>query len=625
MNNITYPLYKYMKAWVTFNIPTVYTNAFSYYETCSKLIYELNILKNNQNITSENYDKIAQYVVATITSQQKSLTDFESNIQEQWNTYKNGKETFENDYFNSLNTTVTTFINKLTTMTSNFLKELEETYSGYTSNIETISHTTISEFENKLQEYRTLIQNSFKNINNNINPLLQGIENDYINLMGVVSKFRTDFQALLNANESIFNEKIDKYVEEINNLPEEIVYSTDLTNDIINWAFSNPSSFPKNSLFKKLNYMQATEPSLNEGEYWYNTDTDILYVRQNNENVIVEPSSHILYMFDYHLYYKQDAVNLSKEITIPNSFLTNLNPIISYHDKILLLYNYSSKDFAQVNIETNEVETWHNIDINFYREIGCNYTDTVIFANNNYYFSISGDNDTVKNYYATSVENLINKVWTEIVDVTEGYPHYLYNFKGGVRYNGNGIPCTRHYVDEFQSGFFWVNTEKSSGIPYKGKYSTLDTVLSVNDINQWAYFDSMGYGHNETAVQTNGYGTDILCYKGYVCNGIGFAKENTIFTTNNQVFEYKDSLVGTRYFLTDKYYYKFVDNILRRVNLITHEVKDFEVDESDLVDMIDDYTFYISKVGTDSMVNLISYENIPSKLVEINYKEVTNA
>lgn len=629
MNNVQYPLYKYLSAYINICIPTIYNNGLSYYEVASKLLEQLNVLKTNQDITSEDYTLISEYVVMEINSIKTLMNNFKNNIITEWNNYDNNKDELKDNTINELSNKTEQFITEITTISDNFITEIHNTFNNYASNLTNISDTATESFENKLQEYRNTIQSSFNNLDSTLTSTLDNLYSSYQNLEDSVISFRSGWQTLMNEKTTFYHNEIHQYDSDINNLPNEIVNATDMTSDIIKWAFNNPDKFPKNSLFIKINYMSDTEPiELKEKEYWYNTSNNTLYYKINNELTIVPLSNNFIYLFEHRIFFVMDARDNSIRITIPNTFFTNLNNILSYHDKQLILYNYSTKDLAVVNIETQDFQVYKNIDIRFYNERTGNYTDTLLYYDNKYYFSIYNEtDDTFKNYYATSIQNLINKNWTEIIDTENGYPHYLQNFHSGYRYNDAGLPCTRNYNEEQQSGFFWANTQKSNGLPFKGTFNkTLKAVLTVNDNNQWVYFDSSGIGYNETNVQPDGYGTDIICYKGYILNGKGFATDNTAFTTN-QTFKYQDNDIGDRYYVSDTYYYKYLESskILRRVNLNSLVVRDFEVNTFDFVDMIEDYPVSIGAVGNDSVVYLLDLEQSPLKLTEVLYEVKTNA
>ena len=100
-----------------------------------------------------------------------------------------------------------------------------------------------------------------------------------------------------------------------------------------------------------------------------------------------------------------------------------------------------------------------------------------------------------------------------------------------------------------------------------------------------------------------------------IYNGIGFADKGSYM--NTQQYLYQDSDNGNKYFITNNYYYKFINGTLRRVKLSDNSVSNFNIDTVE--DMVDDYIFNIHTTGSGLSIELKSLDTTISELREIGY------
>ena len=100
-----------------------------------------------------------------------------------------------------------------------------------------------------------------------------------------------------------------------------------------------------------------------------------------------------------------------------------------------------------------------------------------------------------------------------------------------------------------------------------------------------------------------------------IYNGIGFANKGSYM--NTQQYLYRDNDNADQYFITNNYYYKYLNGTLRRVKLSDNSVNNFEIES--LEDMVDDYIFRIHTTGSGLNIELKSLDSTISELAEIGY------
>ena len=124
-----------------------------------------------------------------------------------------------------------------------------------------------------------------------------------------------------------------------------------------------------------------------------------------------------------------------------------------------------------------------------------------------------------------------------------------------------------------------------------------------------------GVGTEGYPILENGYGANVFMELNNIYNGIGFADKGSYM--NTQQYLYQDSDNADKYFITNNYYYKYINGTLRRVKLSDNSVNNYEIDT--LKDMVDDYIFRIHTTGSGLNIELKSLDSTISELAEIGY------
>lgn len=612
---ITPDFSKFFKAWVTINITSVYTNMLSFYEVASKLIVNLNNLKKAQNNSSSQMDSMVEQTEEYITYVRNYLTSWSGNIHTEWDNFLQDRTEYEQTYLQKLKETYDNFIKELQQIESNFLSEIKAYWSGKTTIIENTAESGMNDliaiynkYKGKVDSWNTTITSDVTNAINDTKELMEQLQNK-------ITTFETEQKAIINSKNDEWVELANNFYNKYKDVAGELVDNTDLLEFVKSWGKNNPLKFNQNGLIIPIKYFgEETPTDMETGDLWYKpsmASTNGGLYKYNGTNFEVETLRlDKLYSYNYHLYYLTKAINKDIIFTVPNSN-AGISGILSYHDNLLYVFNKGS--IYECNLETKSItNTWNNVThldhIN--TQITGNHTDIFVYANNRYYFAYDADNTGSKFYYVNSIADFVNKNFQEIEQVT-GYEFTINNINGGYRNNGIFVPMD---IDQENQRVYNASNHRSYPITLKGFYSDI-SVFGINNINEFLTMGGNAIGTQGHSILPSGYGANVFMELNNIYSGIGFAAKNSFIDT--QQYLYQDSDNANKYFITNNYYYKYLNGTLRRVKLSDNSVNNYEIET--LEDMVDDYLFNVRTAGTSLAIELKSLDTNTSELKEIGY------
>ena len=612
---ITPDFSKFFKAWVTINITSVYTDMLSFYEVASKLIVNLNNLKKAQNNSSNQMDSMVSQTEEYITYVRNYLTSWSGNIHTEWDNFWKDRDEYEQTYLQKLKETYDNFIEELKQIESNFLSEIKAYWSGKTTIIENTAESGMNDliaiynkYKGKVDTWNTAITNDVTNAINDTKELMEQLQNK-------ITTFETEQKAIINSKNDEWVELANNFYNKYKDVAGELVDNTDLLEFVKSWGKNNPLKFNQNGLIITIKYFGEETPSdMETGDLWYKpsmASTNGGLYKYNGTNFEVETLRlDKLYSYNYHLYYLTKAINKDIVFTVPNSN-AGISGILSYHDNLLYVFNKGS--IYECNLETKSItNTWNNVThldhVN--TQITGNHTDIFVYANNRYYFAYDENNTGSKFYYVNSIADFVSKNFHEIEQVT-GYEFTINNINGGYRNNGIFVPMD---IDQENQRVYNASNHRSYPITLKGFYRD-KSVFGINNINEFLTMSGNALGTQGYPILASGYGANVFMELNNIYNGIGFAAKNSFIDT--QQYLYQDSDNANKYFITNNYYYKYLNGTLRRVKLSDNSVNNFEIES--LEDMVDDYLFNVRTAGTSLSIELKSLDTNTSVLKEIGY------
>ena len=612
---ITPDFSKFFKAWVTINITSVYTDMLSFYEVASKLIVNLNNLKKAQNNSSNQMDSMVEQTEEYITYVRNYLTTWSGNIHTEWDNFLQDRDEYEQAYLQKLKETYDNFIEELQQIESNFLAEIKAYWSGKTTIIENTAESGMNDliaiynkYKGKVDTWNTAITSDVTNAINDTKELMEQLQNK-------ITTFETEQKAIINSKNDEWVEKANNFYNKYKDVAGKLVDNTDLLEFVKSWGKNNPLKFNQNGLIIPIKYFgEETPTDMKTGDLWYKpsmASVNVGLYKYNGTTFEVETLRlDKLYSYNYHIYYLTKAINKDIVFTVPNSN-AGISGILSYHDNLLYVFNKGS--IYECNLETKSItNTWNNVEhldhVN--TQITGNHTDIFVYANNRYYFAYDEDNTGSKFYYVNSIADFVNKNFQEIEQVT-GYEFTINNINGGYRNNGIFVPMD---IDQENQRVYNASNHRSYPITLKGFYRD-NSVFGINNINEFLTMSGNALGTQGYSILPSGYGANVFMELNNIYNGIGFAAKNSFIDT--QQYLYQDSDNANKYFITNNYYYKYLNGTLRRVKLSDNSVNNYEIES--LEDMVDDYLFNVRTAGTSLAIQLQSLETNTSELKEIGY------
>lgn len=424
MPNLTIELYKYFSVWVTFSVPTIYTNALSYYETLGKLIVELNKLRDNQNITSENIDLIDSGFLELVKEQQNYLTEQGKDLQDIWNkfyqdTIGGGFQAIFENQFNS-------FINELETLKQNYINSLDAPYNKYVNDFTTISNTAKNSW-----------QPIWNKLNQDIANLIDELSDKYNTLKTSIDKWYNDFKSVIDDQIDVWNQTYEEYSNRIDNIPETLWNNTDVGSIILQYAKSNPERFKGEPLLKNITFNQVNPTNPSEGDIWLTTESikqysgkevfsyPILKKYTNGEWINIEDNN--LYITnDKRVYYCGNIVGdmITKTIQAEPDTIVN-----GAYVPVAVIYHFATDErdehYTALCIQKQNTYTHKQIELDYEESVGTDcyadrkfgYSNLKAKDNQNYVdflYSVSYYNYTppyVSNYYY-QIGNIIKRSGT---------------------------------------------------------------------------------------------------------------------------------------------------------------------------------------------------------------------
>ena len=615
---ITPDFSKFFKAWVTINITSVYTNMLSFYEVASKLIVNLNNLKKAQNNSSAQMDSMVAQTEEYITDVRNYLNSWSANIHTEWNNFLQDRTEYEQNFLAQLKETYDNFITELQQMETNFLEEIKNYWSGKTTIIENTAESGMNNliaiynrYKGKVDTWNTDITNDVNNAINDTKELMEQLQNK-------LTTFETEQKAIINSKNDEWTELANNFYNEYKDVAQELVDNTDLLEFVKTWGKNNPVKFNQNGLIIPIKYFgEETPTDMTPDDLWYKPSMASVnggLYKYNGTNWEVETLRlDRLYSYNYHIYYLTEAVNQDIIFTIPN-ILIGVNGILSYHDN--LLYVYNNQSIFECNLETKTItNTWDNVEHleHITTQITGNHIDLFVYANNRYYFAYDEDNTGSKFYYVNSIADFVSKNFQEIEQNT-GYEYTINNINGGYRNNyifvpmdiSQGTPNNNAVYNAINRYFYAINL--------KG-FNSNSSIFCINNINEFLLMSGPGVGTEGYPILESGYGSNVFMELNNIYNGIGFANKGSYM--NTQQYLYRDNDNADQYFITNNYYYKYLNGTLRRVKLSDNSVNNFEIES--LEDMVDDYIFRIHTTGSGLNIELKSLDSTISELAEIGY------
>lgn len=615
---ITPDFSKFFKAWVTINITSVYTNMLSFYEVASKLIVNLNNLKKAQNNSSAQMDSMVSQTEEYITYVHNYLNSWSANIHTEWNNFWQDRTEYEQTYLQKLKDTYDNFIKELQQIESNFLAEIKTYWSGKTTIIENTTESGMNDLIGIYNRYKGKVDTWNTDITNDVNNAINSTKELMENLQNSLTTFETEQKAIINNKNNEWVELANNFYNEYKDVAQELVDNTDLLEFVKSWGKNKPVKFNQNGLIIPIKYFgEETPTDMTPDDLWYKPSMASVnggLYQYNGTNWEVEALRlDKLYSYNYHIYYLTKAANQDIIFTVPNK-IGSVSGILSYHDNLLYVYNDGS--IYECNLETKTItNTWDNVEHldHIVTQITGNHIDLFVYANNRYYFAYDEDNTGSKFYYVNSIADFVNKNFQEIEQNT-GYEYTIDNINGGYRNNGVFVPMDirrstplAQSVYNSSNHYFYPNT-------LKGFYSD-SSIFAINDLNEFFTVGGNGTGTQGYPVLANGYGANVFMELNNIYSGIGFADKNSY--TGTQQYLYQDSDNADKYFITNNYYYKYLNGTLRRVKLSDNSVNNFEIDSLD--DMIDDYIFDVYTKNNNLVIELKSPDTNINELKEIGY------
>lgn len=611
---ITSDFTKFFKAWVTINITSVYTNMLSFYEVASKLIVNLNNLKKAQNNSSNQIDSMVEQTEEYITYVRNYLTSWSANIHTEWDNFLQNRNEYEQNFLAQLKETYDNFIKELQQMETNFLEEIKNYWSGKTTILENTAESGMNDliaiynkYKQKVDTWNTDITSDVTNAINDTKELMEQLQNS-------LTTFETEQKAIINNKNNEWVELANNFYNEYKDVATELVDNTDILPFIKSWGKNNTVKMNIDSIIIILKYFQEEAPSdMETNDLWYNPSINGLY-KYNGTNWEVEALRlDKLYSYNYHIYYLTKTVNQDIIFTVPNK-IGSVSGILSYHDNILYVYNNGS--IYECNLETKTItNTWDNVEYldHIVTQITGNHIDLFVYANNRYYFAYDEDNTGQKFYYVNSIADFVNKNFQEIEQNT-GYEYTINNINGGYRNNYIFVPMDISRSTPFAQSVYNSSNHYFYPITLKG-FNDNSSVFGINNINEFLLMSGSGIGAQGYPVLANGYGSNVFMELNNIYNGIGFANKDSYM--NTQQYLYQDSDNADKYFITNNYYYKYLNGTLRRVKLSDNNVNNFEIDT--LKDMVDDYIFDVYTKNNNLVIELKSLDTNINELKEIGY------
>ncbi len=615
---ITPDFSKFFKAWVTINITSVYTNMLSFYEVASKLIVNLNNLKKSQNNSSTQMDSMVTQTEEYITQVRSYLNSWKSNIETEWQNFLQDRTEYEQNFLTKLKETYDNFIQEMQQMEANFLSEIQGYWSGKTNIIENTAEAGMNgliviynKYKQKVDTWNTDMTNDVTTAINDTKELMEQLQNS-------LNTFETEQKTIINSKNDEWVEKANNFYNEYKDVATELVDNTDLLDFVKTWGKNNPVKMNIDSIIIMIKYFQEETPTdMETDDLWYKPSMASVnggLYKYNGTNWEVETLRlDRLYSYNYHIYYLAEAVNQDIIFTVPNIFI-GVNGILSYHDN--LLYVYNNQSIFECNLETKSItRRWDRVAHREYivTQIMGNHIDSFVYANNRYYFAYDEDNTGPKFYYVNSIADFVNKNFQEIEQNT-GYDYTINNINGGYRNNYIFVPMDISRSTPKNNAVYNTINRYFYTINLKG-FNDNSSVFGINNRNEFLLMSGTGVGTEGYPILENGYGANVFMELNNIYNGIGFADKGSYM--NTQQYLYQDSDNADRYFITNNYYYKYINGTLRRVKLSDNSVNNFEIDT--LKDMVDDYIFDVYIKNNNLVIELKSLDTTINELKEIGY------
>lgn len=615
---ITPDFSKFFKAWVTINITSVYTNMLSFYEVASKLIVNLNNLKKAQNNSSAQMDSMVTQTEEYITDVRNYLTSWSANIHTEWDNFWQDRNEYEQTYLQKLKETYDNFIEELQQIESNFLAEIKAYWSGKTTIIENTAESGMNNLIAIYNKYKAKVDTWNTDVTNDVNNAINDTKELMEQLQDKLTTFETEQKAIINSKNDEWTELANNFYNEYKDVATELVDNTDLLEFVKTWGKNNPVKMNIDSIIIKIKYFgEETPTDMKTDDLWYKPSMASVnggFYKYNGTNWDVEALRlDKLYSYNYHIYYLTKAVNKDIIFTVPNK-IGSVSGILSYHDNLLYVYNNVS--IYECNLETKTItNTWDNVEhlehIN--TQITGNHIDLFVYANNRYYFAYDETNTGQKFYYVNSIADFVSKNFHEIEQNT-GYEYTINNINGGYRNNYIFVPMDISQGTPNNNAVYNTSNRYFYAINLKG-FNSNSSIFAINNINEFLLMSGTGVGTEGYPILENGYGSNVFMELNNIYNGIGFADKGSYM--NTQQYLYQDSDNADKYFITNNYYYKYINGTLRRVKLSDNSVNNYEIDT--LKDMVDDYIFRIHTTGSGLNIELKSLDSTISELAEIGY------
>lgn len=402
INEPNIALFKYFISWTTLTVPTVYTCAMSYYETLGKLIPELNNLRNNQDITSDNYSIIAQELPPIIKEQQEYLETFGNKIRPEWDNWYINQVVNMNNFKIEFNNQFKGYQEELNTLKANALKSLENWYTQKNNIINTTYDKTNTDFDTRAKNLLDLIKTQGDSYSKTLSISLDNLLNFYNELINMIDKFSKDFATLITNMVSASKLKGDELEARLKDIPQKIVESTDLTPYIKEYVKNNPNIVPsETSFFTYIKFVGNDDPTnASDGDLFLSTNNNQLYEYRGSwqkldgdNRIYIDSNRHIYYyqiireqfttldiknphylgviegicyIYDSDIYtiYEVDINTLSivNSYVIENKNYSDLlekyqspNPRqVNYHDHVPMIYKTANLFMMNVRENTNE-------------------------------------------------------------------------------------------------------------------------------------------------------------------------------------------------------------------------------------------------------------------------------
>ena len=615
---ITPDFSKFFKAWVTINITSVYTNMLSFYEVASKLIVNLNNLKKAQNNSSAQMDSMVTQTEEYITQVRGYLNSWKANIETEWQNFLQDRTEYEQNFLAQLKETYDNFITELQQMETNFLEEIKNYWSGKTTIIENTAESGMNDliaiynkYKDKVDTWNTGVTSDVTNAINDTKELMEQLQNK-------LTTFEAEQKVIINSKNDEWAKMANTFYNEYKDVATELVDNTDLLEFVQSWGKNNPVKMNIDSIIITIKYFgEETPTDMKTDDLWYKPSMASVnggFYKYNGTNWDVETLRlDKLYSYNNHIYYLTKAVNQDIIFTVPNK-IGSVSGILSYHDNLLYVYNDGS--IYECNLENKTItNTWDNVEHleHITTQITGNHIDLFVYANNRYYFAYDEDNTGQKFYYVNSIADFVSKNFQEIEQNT-GYEYTINNINGGYRNNYIFVPMDISRSTPNNNAVYNAINRYFYTINLKG-FNSNSSIFGINNINEFLLMSGTGVGTEGYPILESGYGANVFMELNNIYNGIGFADKGSYM--NTQQYLYQDNDNADKYFITNNYYYKYINGTLRRVKLSDNSVNNYEIDT--LKDMVDDYIFRIHTTGSGLNIELKSLDSTISELAEIGY------